>query len=274
MSSAPIRFVNVSKRARDSEDGLLVLAAGYPRCATSSLQLAFDTTLGLGPCMHMEHVIPIKSRIRLAAKLLVEEDETKRREGLHQLYDGFKSSTDYPGCLYTDDLIDMYPGVKVVLNKRKTPEAWLKSFHATIGFFATRTFAVTTWLQPTDYWLHYNYVNCAKLAKRRFGLSDLWSIEAYNAHNEWVHKVCKDKGVELLEWEPTDGWEPICKFLGVPIPEQDFPHVNDTATMKMVHKILVARGLLTWAAAFAVPIVAWWATKWLPAGGFRSLLGI
>lgn len=30
----------------------------------------------------------------------------------------------------------------------------------------------------------------------------------------------------LLEWNIGDGWEPLCKFLGKPIPDVEFPHAN------------------------------------------------
>ena len=32
----------------------------------------------------------------------------------------------------------------------------------------------------------------------------------------------------LLVFEVKQGWEPLCKFLGVPQPETPFPHINDT----------------------------------------------
>jgi hypothetical protein len=32
----------------------------------------------------------------------------------------------------------------------------------------------------------------------------------------------------LLVYEPGQGWEPLCRFLSVPVPEQPFPHVNST----------------------------------------------
>ena len=32
----------------------------------------------------------------------------------------------------------------------------------------------------------------------------------------------------LLVWSPADGWEPLCEFLEVPVPDAPFPHVNDT----------------------------------------------
>jgi len=30
----------------------------------------------------------------------------------------------------------------------------------------------------------------------------------------------------LLEWNIADGWEPLCKFLGKPAPNIEFPHAN------------------------------------------------
>lgn len=33
----------------------------------------------------------------------------------------------------------------------------------------------------------------------------------------------------LLEWSVEDGWEPLCSFLGKPVPEEPFPHVNAAA---------------------------------------------
>lgn len=33
----------------------------------------------------------------------------------------------------------------------------------------------------------------------------------------------------LLEWCVEDGWEPLCEFLGKPVPDEPFPHVNAAA---------------------------------------------
>ena len=32
----------------------------------------------------------------------------------------------------------------------------------------------------------------------------------------------------LLVWDPKEGWEPLCEFLEMDVPEQPLPHVNDT----------------------------------------------
>jgi hypothetical protein len=53
-------------------------------------------------------------------------------------------------------------------------------------------------------------------------------IERFAAHNEEVKRVVPAD--QLLVWEVTDGWEPLCEFLGVPVPGQPMPHANDRAT--------------------------------------------
>jgi hypothetical protein len=56
--------------------------------------------------------------------------------------------------------------------------------------------------------------------------SDL--IEAFVAHNEEVKRVVPAE--QLLVWDVSDGWEPLCEFLGVAVPDGPLPHANDRAT--------------------------------------------
>jgi hypothetical protein len=30
----------------------------------------------------------------------------------------------------------------------------------------------------------------------------------------------------LIEWTASEGWEPICAALGLPVPDEPFPRVN------------------------------------------------
>jgi hypothetical protein len=36
----------------------------------------------------------------------------------------------------------------------------------------------------------------------------------------------------LLVWDPKEGWEPLCEFLGVEVPPEPLPHTNDTASFR------------------------------------------
>ena len=105
-----MRFVD-DDRVVDPTSGIQmqVIAAGFARCATSSLQAAFENDLGLGPSMHMGHVAPHVDRLKYCVAALLEEDKAKRQAILHKLFDGYAASCDFPGFTFVDDLIEMYP---------------------------------------------------------------------------------------------------------------------------------------------------------------------
>lgn len=52
--------------------------------------------------------------------------------------------------------------------------------------------------------------------------------DAYHRHHADVRRYFKDRPDDLLEMNLTDGdgWELLCPFLGLPIPEVPFPHTN------------------------------------------------
>ena len=53
---------------------------------------------------------------------------------------------------------------------------------------------------------------------------------AIQTFNEWTEEVKRSVPAEkLLVFEAKEGWEPLCNFLGKPIPETPYPRVNDTA---------------------------------------------
>jgi Sulfotransferase domain/Uncharacterized protein conserved in bacteria (DUF2169) len=51
-------------------------------------------------------------------------------------------------------------------------------------------------------------------------------ISTYERHNlDVIQTIPKNR---LLIFEAHQGWEPLCRFLGQPIPNMDFPHVNSS----------------------------------------------
>jgi hypothetical protein len=56
------------------------------------------------------------------------------------------------------------------------------------------------------------------------------ALKHYQEHIEDVRAtVPADK---LLIFTVTQGWDPLCKFLKVPVPQSEFPNVNDRAQVK------------------------------------------
>lgn len=235
-----------------------VIGAGLPRCATSSLQAALEApALNFDPCMHMAHIAPNAARCQLIIDAMLETDTHKRHKILHKVFDGYKATTDYPGFWFIEDLMDMYPDAPVILNQRKGGgESWLKSFEGSIGFFNSWQYALSCFPMKTDR-LHYTI---HQITRRQW--EERWGVDYgpkfYDAYQEFVIREAKKRGREVLVWKAEDGWEPICKFLGKDVPQgEPFPWVNDAATMTMLKRILIARGLLCWAAIFGSAYATW-----------------
>ena len=75
-------------------------------------------------------------------------------------------------------------------------------------------------------------------------------IELYHRHNAFIRQIVpKDR---LLEFDPKQGYGPLCEFLNVPVPTDDqgnrveFPHVNDSASMQRGFKFATILGFAIW----------------------------
>lgn len=246
-----MRFVSDDRVVDPKSNSLRVLAAGLPRCATSSIQAALESdVLGLAPCMHMAHIVPHPDRAQLTIDAMREANREARQKILHQIFDGYAASADFPGMMFVDDLLDMYPEAVVILNKRKSAKVWAESIQNSLRFFGTRSYLLPCLLWKTDR-LHYKiHQESYKLWERRFGTPDIFTERSYDLHNEWVRAEAKKRGRPVLEYQPGEGWEPICNFLRKPPPQdgRPFPHLNDAADLRMLKRILVIRGLFAWAA--------------------------
>jgi hypothetical protein len=87
--------------------------------------------------------------------------------------------------------------------------------------------------------------------------SDEGLIEVMNRWNEEVKStVPADR---LLVWDPKEGWEPLCEFLGVGVPDEPLPHLNDTASFK--------EGVIGGSLAI---VNEWWDKRERPATGLHG----
>jgi len=176
-----------------------------------------------------------------------EHDTQKRRRMLHTVFDGYNASSDWPGFAFLEDILDMYPDVKVILNKRGSASEWEHSVRASLMYFSTWRYHLLTYWVPVCHWHWKMYRTFARLAKIRYGVDDIFSEECYDRHNQWVRNVMAARGQELLEWEPDDGWSPLCAFLGYALPDEAFPRTNETADIEKLKVALVWQGLRAWA---------------------------
>jgi len=92
-----------------------------------------------------------------------------------------------------------------------------------------------------------------------------FAIDAFNRHNEQVHRdVPADR---LLVYEISQGWGPLCAFLGVPVPEGKlFPHLNDAAEFRArIERAACILRIIGYAAlgaaALVLVLIALWAIR-------------
>jgi hypothetical protein len=64
-------------------------------------------------------------------------------------------------------------------------------------------------------------------------------------------------------FDVKDGWEPLCKILDVPIPNESFPRINEKAAMKELNEVMMGMVHARWgmilggtAVAVASPVKA------------------
>lgn len=237
---------------RTDQTPMQVLGAGLPRCATSSIQAALESQyIGLTPCMHFAHIAPNAGRGDILLDALRENDTARRHKLLHKLFDGFLATTDFPGAMLMDDLMDMYPDAKIVLNKRPGGgRQWEQSIKV-LSWGGSPVYYALCYLWKTDRNIYTMWHSAMERFQSKLGITadEVWTAKHYDAHNAWIHAEAAKRGREVFEFEPQDGWESLCAFIGKEAPKDEpFPHRNDASEIRMLARILYARGVISWLA--------------------------
>lgn len=64
--------------------------------------------------------------------------------------------------------------------------------------------------------------------------------DKYRAHYAMVRELTpRDR---LLEFKLEDGWEPLCRHLGKPVPDVPFPKMNEQVWLDEKMKLMTQRG--------------------------------
>jgi hypothetical protein len=188
---------------------LSVIGAGFGRTGTLSLKLALEQ-LGVGRCYHMVEVFKIPQ----ATQQWLDAAEG-RGAPWDQVFEGFSATVDWPSATFYRQLADHYPQAKVILTERDA-DAWFDSTQATI--FANDFDKVP---DPTFRGMITRVVG--DLFDGRIHDRD-HAISVYRRHNEEVRRVIPAD--RLLVYEVSQGWGPLCDFLGYPVPDTPLPKVN------------------------------------------------
>lgn len=192
---------------------LKVVGSGLGRTGTKSLQTALNM-LGFGPCHHMVEVFAHPESVPLWIRAGAGVPDWDA------IFDGYQSMVDYPGAAYWRELADYYPDAKV-LHTVRDPDDWFDSTQATI-FAPQGPVASGDGQGPmADFFRSFS-------APFRDHMHDRAFMTGYfRRHTEAV--VAAIPPDRLLIYQAGQGWEPLCEFLGTPVPAEPYPSENSRA---------------------------------------------
>ncbi len=195
---------------------LKVVGAGIGRTGTMSLKLALER-LGVGPCHHMVEVLA-----NMPSQLPLWQAAVAGQPDWDAIYQGYQSAVDWPTARFYGELHAAYPDAKFVLGYR-SPKSWADSFSHTIytalSDISKAPEEQRDWLRMVTEVLIQNGIPP--------GLDVAGLEAAFEAHVEPVKAAIPPE--RLLLFQATDGWEPLCRFLDLPVPDEPYPRTNDRA---------------------------------------------
>jgi len=236
----------------------LVIGSSFGRTGTYSLKLALDQ-LGL-KCYHMIEVFA-GGRKHLDFWVRVGEGKPFDWE---EVMSGYQASCDFPASPYYKEFMEKYPDAKVVHLERDF-DSWHKSVLDTIFNHSSRTsWSNWTLRMVMPFFRRFHYMTHLLIWEQVFKgrLEDKeFARKIYEDYNRTVIKTVPPE--RLLVMKIQDGWVPLCKFLGRPVPTTPFPKENDTAAFQArTRKFrLVAFAIWTVPVVAAVLVAKWWTNK-------------
>ena len=170
---------------------------------------------------------------------------------------GYRSTCDMPSSIYWKEQLKAYPDAVVILTARDA-EKWFKSWMETVALvqpgFDMCPFGIRI-VEGLGFFTMKNFdaMSSRVLTMDTFNgdLSKKNMLRSYNLHVEDVRSYCPPE--KLLEFSYSDGWEPLCKFLNVPIPDEPYPHLNDAAEFSRMAAGINVIGWIIYILGFGLP---------------------
>lgn len=144
------------------------------------------------------------SRYDTAAALAPLYDLSKRL-----VKEGYKAIVSSPAAFYTLELLRKYPKAKVILTVHENARTWFWEAQKGTQIALHRDMVKA----------EYNRLEGCPLPPADADIPECTA--AYETHNNMMREYVPPK--QFHEFKAADGWGPLCKFLGVPVPRAPFP---------------------------------------------------
>lgn len=211
---------------------LQVIGAGLPRTGTLSLKVALEQ-IGFAKCYHMSDLFNDLTHLDFWTNVA-----RGKAVDWEAFFTGYHAAIDYPASLFYQKLIKQYPTAKVILTVRD-PAAWYDSITTTIFTQPRSRFDELLDIVKAPFsaehrmnsrWHTLDRLMWQTLFQGKFK-DKAAVVELFQQHTATVQRVVPTE--QLLVFEVKQGWEPLCRFLGTPVPvQQPFPHLNDRSAIQ------------------------------------------
>jgi len=198
-----------------------VIGAGWSRTGTFSLKRALEQ-LGFGPCYHMHEVFAHPEHVALW-------EAAGRGEPVdwHALLSDYAAVSDAPACIFWRELSAAFPEARVILTVRDAFE-WYASMQSTVVQVMTNPQSGLP-AEARRALEMARHLSLERFFQGAFDDRDR-AIALFHRHNEEVRRTIPPG--RLLVYDVASGWEPLCRFLDVPVPQLPFPVTNERAAFR------------------------------------------
>jgi len=256
--------------ATHAAQGLKVIGAGWPP-GTSTLSAALDK-LHVRSCGTMESILASPTSYwKWMAITNADEDDVLRRQLLKAWVEEqqLDCTLGFPASLYYEDLMELYPRALVLLSESDSNDAWWAEASKTILRFGEMDEVRRVGL-GVFHFMHFNPLGVyVKVLLKRTYLNlfvdmgvrhEYMSKDLYRSWMETVRTTVPKQ--RLLTYNVNQGWQPLCRALGVPEPSERFPVHNETLEFARKWDAVAALGWVTVALYLCVCfVVLRWACR-------------
>jgi len=123
------------------------------------------------------------------------------------------------------------------------PEAWLKFYIENIGILQGYREYWLFILHPKGQRYRTFYINWQKWNKKHFGVPTA-SLETYTRRNDEMSRLVPKE--QTIKYQTSDGWGPLCSFLGCDVPSTMFPSLNDKNALRAILWKTGIAGIVLW----------------------------
>lgn len=154
------------------------------------------------------------------------------RDEWDELYGSYEAGTDM-AALFATQLVKVYPNAKVILSVRDF-DKWYASYD---------TIFEQLWSFSADLAINYaepliGFETGVASRKAILGFFEAKNVQearknahaVYERHYRQLQEIVPPE--KLLVYRMGEGWEPMCAFLDKPVPDMEFPWINEAAALK------------------------------------------